>query len=115
MGAVDAKAAVAAAEFARVLEEVMLEDPRCAGKRLWAVYNDTSPDFAMLDDKDEPYWKAGTVAHLGWMQWVAHWDKDNREKLVWTNVFGLTISHEDFMSEVECCTPDDRRIIMWLD
>ena len=115
MGAVNAKTSVAAPVRTRALEEVMLEDPRCAWKRLWAVYHDDTPSPAMLGDQDEPYWKAGTVVHLGWMQWVAHWDKDNREKLVWTNVFGLTISHEDFMSEVECCTPDDRRIIMWLD
>lgn len=115
MGAVDAKAAVAAAEFARVLEEVMLESPRCAGKRLWVVYNDTSPDLAMVANQDEPYWKAGTVVHLNWGQWVSHWDKGDREKLVWTNVLGSTISHEDFMSKAAYCTPDDRRIIMWLD
>lgn len=115
MAAINAKTSVAAPVFALALEEVMLEDPGCAWKRLWAVYHDGTPSPAMLADQDEPYWKAGTVAHLGWMQWAAHWDKDNREKLVWTNILGTTLSHEEFMSEAAGCTPDDRRIIMWLD
>ena len=115
MGAVNAKTHVAAPVFARALEEVMLEFPGCAWKRLWVVYHDGAPSPAMLDDQDESYWKAGTIVHLGWVQWVAHWDRDNREKLVWTNTLGITISHEELMSEAAGYTPDDRRIIMWLD
>ena len=48
MAAINAKMSVAAPVFALALEEVMLEDPGCAWKRLWAVYHDNTPSPAML-------------------------------------------------------------------
>ena len=98
--------------FSRELETRLQEQAGNEKTVLWVVNTDYGQTLKMLGDEHPVFWKAGTVVHLEWVQWMCV-DKD--DALYWVNTKGDTITHEQLMDKALNMWPEDRRIISWLE
>ena len=111
MSGLDVTRAASAQVFSRELETRLEEQPGNEETVLWVAHTDYGPILKMLGNEDPVFWKAGTVVHLEWMQWMCI-EKDGA--LYWVNTKGGTITHEQLMDKAANMWPEDRRIISWL-
>lgn len=98
--------------FSRELEHCLQEQPENEEAILWVVNTDYGQTLRMLGDEHPAFWKAGTVVHLEYTQWMCV-EKDNA--LYWVNTNGETVAHEQMMDKAANTWPEDRRIISWLE
>ena len=112
MSGLDVTRAASAQVFSRELETRLQEQPGDEETMLWVVHTDYGPILKMLGNEDPVFWKAGTVVHLEWTQWMCI-EKDGA--LYWVNTKGGTITHEQLMCKTSNTWPEDRRVISWLE
>lgn len=113
MPALDKTRPASAQLFSRELEKCLQERPGNEKAQLWVVYVDYyGHALKMLIAEHPQFWKAGTIIHLEWSQWMCI-QKD--DALYWVNMFGETITHEKMLARASVVCPEDRRIISWLD
>lgn len=112
MPALDKTRPVPARVFSHELEDCLREQPGNEESQLWVVNMDYGQALKMLGDEHPVFWKAGTVVHLEWMQWVCIRKDDG---MYWVNTRGETITHEQMLDKSLNTLPEDRRIISWLD
>ena len=112
MSGLDVTRAASAQVFSRELETRLQEQPGNEETVLWVVSTDYGYTLKMLGNEHPVFWKAGTVVHLEWVQWMCV-DKD--DALYWVNTNGETITHEQLMDKALNMWPEDRRIIIWLE
>lgn len=98
--------------FSRELETRLQEQPGDEKTVLWVVNTDYGQTLKMLGNEHPVFWKAGTVVHLEWVQWMCIRKHD---ELYWVNTTGKTITHEQLMDKALNMWPEDRRIISWLE
>ena len=98
--------------FSRELEDCLREQSENKETQLWVVNTDYGQTLRMLGDEHPVFWKAGTVVHLEWVQWMCIGKDDG---LHWVNTRGETTTHEQMMDKALNTWPEDRRIIIWLE
>lgn len=112
MAGLDVTRAASAQVFSRELETRLQEQPGNEKAMLWVVHTDHGPILKMLGNEHQVFWKAGTVVHLEWVQWMCIRKDD---ALYWVNTNGDTVTHEQLMDKALNMWPEDRRIIIWLE
>jgi hypothetical protein len=112
MSGLDVTRAASAQVFSRELETRLQEQPENEEAILWVVNTDYGQTLRMVGNEDPVFWKAGTVIHFEWMQWMCIRDGDG---LHWVDIHGEIITHEKMMKRASVVWPEDRRIISWLE
>lgn len=113
MSGLDVTRAAPTPVFSRELETVLQERPGNEETMLWVVHTDYGPILKMLRDEHPVFWKAGTIVHLEYMQWMCI--RKGEDELYWVNTKGETITHEQMMGKASNIWPEDRRVITWLE
>lgn len=112
MPALDKTRPAPASLFSRELELRLKEQQENEDCLLWVVNTDYGQTLKMLGEEHPAFWKAGTVIHLEWVQWMAI---NKGGALHWMATYGKTITHEQMMERASVVWPEDRRIISWLE